>query len=220
MNISKFETLKDEELAYNVKNGINVNESFAVISDRHSGAFLKMANRWINNHVPVNFKLDQDYIFNNKNNVIFDSILSFDPSRNVKLATHITNNSMWFCSNQLKFSQKHSVADSIEDLEGFGSQQKAKDVDWEREKIEAAFSEMLKVVSESLGKKAAAIFKLRFGGEKVMKWKDVIENLKTQYNIKASNQTCLVYQKKIIEALKKEVANNPEFLEYSEILKK
>lgn len=211
--LQEFKCQNDETLVFNIKNGYNVNESFAVIQDRHSGAFLKTANYWVDRHLPTEFVLDREYIFDSKDYVLYKAVMSFDPSRNTKLVTHITNNSMWFCSNAVKDGNKYKAA-WIEAEEIPKSKFKILDADPEKDRAIQIFEKIIEVVLQKVGRKAEAIFRIRHGsGGKPVRWKDVITRLKSEYNIKLSNQACLNYQRKAMAAIKEELQNNPEFLE-------
>lgn len=120
---------------------------------------------------------------------------------------------MWFCSDAVKDGSKHKSL-WIDAEETPKSKFKTMDFDFETDRAMQIFEKVIEVVIKKVGRKAEAIFRIRHGnGGKPLRWKDVIIKLKSDYNIKLSNQACLTYQRKAMNAIKEELQNNPEFLE-------
>lgn len=76
----------------------NDEESLLELINRHSGIYHTMINQFLSS--PQN-SIDKTQAVKEKDYVIYNSAVSFDPNKNTKFSTYLANQAKWKCLNIL-----------------------------------------------------------------------------------------------------------------------
>lgn len=95
--------MTDLDLINNVKNNQD-NESLKCLINRHSGIFCEMVRRY--QHFIYQVGYDARDVFEDKNIVIYKSVLSFNEEKNIKFSTWLGNQTRYHCLNFLNKNSK------------------------------------------------------------------------------------------------------------------
>jgi len=194
------ESKPDNELIKEIKEGINLSESFQELSKRHSAIFYKMASKYISKK----FKESRLDFFSEKDYWIYQCILSYNENKNTKFSTYLANMIKWICMNNynknlknenLQFCDNYINQIDLETHESTPTQTIKKD-----------FNEVMSFVKNVSDPRVYEIFKLRYAEGKqnnLMPWKDVCKNDK----INLSVQGCINLHNKFLEKLKYKYKN-------------
>ena len=146
---------------------------FCKILDMHSNLFYKICNRYI--HALQNSGIPKEDVFDNKNFVFFDSISTFDASREVKFSTWLANKSRFFCLNLLS-SRKRIVNFTNEEIR-LAIENKSFSQNDDK-KYKEDFSYVMFLLGNLKDKRIEQIFELRYlEGNKKIKWKNIASKM-------------------------------------------
>lgn len=144
-------------------------ESFTVLNDSYGDLFYKICHKYRISLERSGVSFDE--ILEEKENLLFKCVRSYDPSHGAKFSTWVANQSRYFCLNKLlKF--KNQVKEDDFDFDTLGSLPENKNIDHDLlKKVE-------QIVNDLGDKRAFKIFKLRYGAErKNMGWKHIGKKL-------------------------------------------
>ena len=146
---------------------------FCKIIDMHSNLFYKICNRYI--YALQNSGIPKEDVFDNKNFVFFDSISTFDASREVKFSTWLANKSRFFCLNLLN-SRKRIINFTNEEMR-IAIENKSFSQN-EDKKSKEDFSYVMFLLGNLKDKRIEQIFQLRYlEGNKRIKWKNIASKM-------------------------------------------
>ena len=183
---------EDKHIIRDIKNGVNVSENFNIMSERYSKIFYKI----VSGYCFRDFLYKKREILLDKNFIIYDSIVSFDPKRGAQFATYLANKTRWHILsffNSIKKDSSRDVENSVEDHHT------------EPEIFSFTFdklNDIINFVKENEDPETVKIFELRYiegNGNKVMPWRDVSQNK----DINLSIQGCINAHNKLIKKIKK-----------------
>jgi len=92
----------DQELISKVQEEQD-NDSLVEIINRHSGVYHDMVDRFLSGSKNV---ADRDGLLEDKEFTIYNSVMSYDPSRGAKFPTYLANQAKWKCLNTLTRNKK------------------------------------------------------------------------------------------------------------------
>ncbi len=88
--------MDDNSLINNIKKEKNTDESLQSLVNKHSGIFYDMINRF----VPADSKVcSKEDMMRDRDLLIYNSALKFDPSKGTKFSTFLGNETKWMCLN-------------------------------------------------------------------------------------------------------------------------
>lgn len=201
----------DEELVKNVKDN-GCNDSFLELSGRHRYLFFNIYSRYSS---AIAASGDVSEIIEDKDNLLYDAILSFDPEKGVKFNTWFGNTTRYKC---LTFIRKNSRRVSYALIEEGSGLDGAVKIDGTNHNVEPSTSlynplidnfenienkEIISIVEESINssedEKMKNLFELRyFNGDKKTPWN------KISNEIKETKRRCIkMHNKKIREMREK-----------------
>lgn len=173
----------------------NDEESLLELIDRHSGIYHTMVNQFLSS--PRN-TLDKTQAVKEKDYVIYNSAVSFNPDKNTKFSTYLANQAKWKCLNILN-KKKRNNEFSLEEIpvyqepfsESFLSQ-------INKEETFKLFQELLDQEDDDRIKK---IIELRYDvdNNKLNPWRKIAERLDM------SIQGCINIHNRFIKKVKKEI---------------
>ena len=184
----------DLTLISNIKKDKDENSLVELIS-RHSGIYHSMVNQFLSH---PNFCIDKSQVVSEKDSVIFDSAISFDPDRKTKFSTHLANQTKWKCLNIINKKKRNRevfINDDRTYIEPF-SESFIKDIN--KEEAILMFKKCLKKEKDLRVKK---IVDMRYNvdNNKLTPWKIIAQELDM------SIQGCINIHNRFIDKVKKEV---------------
>ena len=87
-------------------------ESLSALVDRHSGIYHSMVNQFLSHPF---YNIDRSQAVKEKDYVIFNSAVSFNPEKNTKFSTYLANQAKWKCLNIIN-KKKRSNEMSMDDV--------------------------------------------------------------------------------------------------------
>ena len=102
----------DLSLIEKIKSENNEN-SLVELIERHSGIYIYIVDQFSKNHNPL---LDKSLILEDKDCVIYESAMKYNPKANVKFSTYLANQARWMCLNHINKKKKIKES-SMQDLE-------------------------------------------------------------------------------------------------------
>lgn len=207
MDLSK---IRDEELIEKIRNNEKHTSNFVEeLNERHSGIYYKTVNYFHESF--KNYNVDIKNVYDDKLYVLYDSVKTFNPDKNVKFSTYFCDRTKFYCFKKIK--ERSDIKEiSVDNIVNY-------DAPYEDLEItKKAQENCLKIVMEEIkklgDKRAYNIFKARYidCGNKLTPWKKVgekTENLKFKKG-KMSYQGCLNIHNSIIQKIRKNVISKLE----------
>lgn len=181
--------MTDNQLIKKIKKGCS--GSFNELISRHSNIFYKTCNKY----TPALFRLGipKEDIYENKNVMFYDCVISFEEKRNIKFSTWLCNNTRFFCLNLINSRKK------IINFDNNDYEKVIENIPCEQaNKHHEDFTYAMFVLDSLKDKRIKKIFQLRYlESERKNKWNKVAKKL----NI--SVQTAINLHSKGIELLNK-----------------
>ena len=189
----------DIQLIKEIKKGIDTSINYEEISERHSGIYYYIVNKFVSNknkEKKLDFMNDKDYY-------MFMAILEFDESKKTKFSTYLANKIKWMCINNYHRSRKRgTITEENQKLDSSMPNQSSSPGEyWQGAsalKNKISPKEVDRFFSLAKGDKDKRVFKiftLRYlegKGNKLMPWRDVCKgdgiNLSIQGCINIHNQ--------------------------------
>ena len=173
----------------------NDEQSLLELINRHSGIYHTMVNQFLSS--PQN-SLDKTQAVKEKDYVIYNSAVSFDPNKNTKFSTYLANQAKWKCLNIL--SRKKRINEySIEDLAA--NQEPSSESFLTQINKEEAFNIFQKLLDEEEDPRIKEIIDLRYNvnNSKLNPWRKIAKSLDM------SIQGCINIHNRFINKVKKEI---------------
>tara|TARA_Y100000592_G_scaffold88992_1_gene145565 strand:+ start:133 stop:705 length:573 start_codon:yes stop_codon:yes gene_type:complete len=186
------ESRSDNDIIQEIKKGINISENYQIISDRHSGIFYKMADKWISKK----FKEKRLDFFRDKDYYIFQVILDYNEDKNTKFSTYLGNRIKWMCINNY-YKEINCCEINCPDQLMYNCPDLRKEIDVQ------SISEAMNMIKNEKDQRLHKIFTFRYlegKGNNLMPWKDVC----CQEGINLSVQGCINVHNQYIKKIRKE----------------
>jgi hypothetical protein len=144
--------VEDNRLIEEIKKN-HTNSYIAEAINRWSGAYVSVCQNYT--YVP---KFEMDQILENKNTNIYEDILKYDPSRNMKISTWISQSAKWRCQSKIcAYQEPEQINEDI--------------VSEENSPISENKEIINKVLIRMNNPRFAEIIRLRYFGNEVTPWK-------------------------------------------------
>ena len=173
----------------------NDDQSLIELIDRHSGIYHTMVNQYLSS---PRYSIDKRQAVKEKDYVIYNSAVSFDPNRKTKFSTYLANQAKWKCLNILN-KKKRENEYSIEEMSF--SQEPSDDSFIKQINKEEAFSLFQDILNEEKDLRVKKIIDLRYNvdNNKLTPWRKISESLDM------SIQGCINIHNRFINKVKKEL---------------
>ena len=189
----EIEQIEDPELTLRVKEEC-CEASLKEIIGRHSRLYYKISQKYSSFSTPCG--VGPNDIDDDKDYTIYQAILSFDPSRNIKFSTWLGNCVRYKCLNYINKNNKiiKTDDDSIEFFYNLRAMEEFNSI-----KVKDENEYIFNILSQLKDKRIHRVFALRyFSGEKKMTWARIAKRLEvsTQTAINLHNKGKKVLRKK------------------------
>ena len=101
----------------------NNSDSLSELIERHSGVYQYVVDKFSKS---PNAIIDRDFFLEDKQFVIYESALQYDPSKNTKFSTFLANKTRWKCLNAISKDKKYKPV-SLEVLKDIKNDQNCLD---------------------------------------------------------------------------------------------
>ncbi|NVM34338.1 MAG: hypothetical protein HWN81_02005 [Candidatus Lokiarchaeota archaeon] len=101
----------------------NNSDSLSELIERHSGVYQYVVDKFSKS---PNAIIDRDFFLEDKQFVIYESALQYDPSKNTKFSTFLANKTRWKCLNAISKDKKYKPV-SLEVLKDIKNDQNSLD---------------------------------------------------------------------------------------------
>jgi len=169
------ENLSDDELIFNIKHELNIDNSLKELISRHSGIYLRIVNSYMKYCPSQSLRED---IINDKDITIYDSALKYKKDKGAKFSTFLGNEAKWKCLNTANKSKKDNIFFQTEDFNFLKPSCKYiaySDSESFKEEILSNFHAELKSYPDS---RVFKIFKMRYSGDSKLKpWREISEKM-------------------------------------------
>lgn len=164
--------MKDLDLVKSVKlNGCS--GCFCKLIEAHSNLFYKICNRYI--HALTRCGISKEDVFDNKNFIFLDSVVTFEECKGSKFSTWLANKSRYFCLNLIS-SRKRMVNFTNDEIKQAIENKSFSQGDGK--KFDEEFSYVMFLLGSLKDKRIKQIFQLRYlEGNKKIKWKSIASKL-------------------------------------------
>lgn len=167
----------DLDLIRNIKEGNEeANNSIKTLSDRHTGIFFKVINRFTSHPSFPNFSgITKEDLVQEKDSIIYDAALSFKEEKGVQFNTYLGHKLKYYLCNKYN-SLKHEFlfSDESQYEQILGDE----DVDIKEFDKESLLTEVFHILEGLDDKRIERIFRIRYkGGNKLTSWKQVEEEM-------------------------------------------
>ena len=184
-------SLSDLQLIKLVKGGSS--EAFNEICIKYEKIFYNFIHKYSSSLAAVGINF-QD-ILDEKNIIIYNCILSFNPKKGTKLSTHIGNYSRYLCLNSCH-SRTFIMNAHSEDITKFLEENQIKNNYTHAGHNIENHDYIYNILGQMKDKRAIKVFKYRYNDRKKMIWSDIAKNLKL------STQTVVNLHSKGIKLIK------------------
>ena len=186
--------MTDEELIIEVKEG-NCSNSFLELSLRHQNLFYKVCQKYAS----VAKASFQD-LLEDKNFIIYRSILSYDNTRKTKFSTWLGNYTRYYCLNFLNANCKYLTFED-KDIESFVEKfENEINPDKDSEEYSKLFFEnCFGILSRLKDKRIHTVYQKRYSSQKKRTWAAIAEEMRisTQTVINLHNRGKKVLRNKM-----------------------
>lgn len=177
----------DLELISNIKKDICTDDCLKQLESRHSGICHQMIKRYYNSFVEKG--IDPIDVTNEKNYIIYQSVLNFDESKNVKFSTWLGNQMRYYCLNCLNKNKNVVFFDNPTIIDMIDKKDYKENQSFFTEK-----NYIFNLISQLKDPRIKKIFELRYflsSNKKLMSWSKIGKKLKisTQTAINLHNKT-------------------------------
>jgi len=173
----------------------NDEESLLELIDRHSGIYHTMVNQFLSS--PRN-TLDKTQAVKEKDYVIYNSAVSFDPDKNTKFSTYLANQAKWKCLNILN-KKKRNNEFSLEEIPVY--QEPFSESFLNQINKEETFNLFQELLDQEDDDRIKKIIELRYDvdNNKLNPWRKIAKSLDM------SIQGCINIHNRFIKKVKKEI---------------
>ena len=112
INGQHMDNLSDIELINNIKRNRDVDDCLRELIDRHSGIYLDMVNSFTKN---CNNDSLREEIINEKEYVIYNSVLKYDETKGTKFSTFLHRGVRLQCQKRLNFNKRYKTSQYYEE---------------------------------------------------------------------------------------------------------
>lgn len=195
---SKMKTVKktsDNELILKI-NEENCSDCFCELVSRHENLYYKICHGYMNalNKVGVS----SEDILSDKLFVFYNSVSSFDETKNVKFSTWLANQARFHCLNKISSTKNKFFVDN-EEISPIIDSEISMEA-FQKKPVKINLDNVLTAFSDLSDKRISYVFKRKYSDYKV-KWKNIAEELGV------TTQTVLNLHKKGIGLLKRKIKN-------------
>lgn len=195
--------MDDFTLIRNIKEkNEKASESIRELSERHSGVFHMVLNRFTSHPNFQNlFGVHKEDIKGEKESIIYDAALKFDEERGVQFNTYLGNNLRYYLLGKYKANERYFYHnyESEETPTAYEVEE-----DWEDFHNKEILEKVFKVLDSFEDKRIPEIFRIRYkNGKNPTSWKDVEKEL----GGKISYEWCRVLHNKALDILKIKLKN-------------
>ena len=186
----------DIQLIKEIKSGLNGSENFKELSERHSGIYFFIVNKFVSNKFlekKLDFQNDKDYY-------MFMAILEFNESKKTKFSTYLGNKIKWMCINDYNKTKNRKTSNAESD--NLDSKDYSLPIKINHEDMERFFQ----LATTDKDGRVLKIFSRRYlegKGNKVMPWRDVCQGK----GIGLSIQGCINVHNKFLKKVKTKMDN-------------
>ena len=173
----------------------NDDQSLMELIDRHSGIYHTMVNQYLSS---PRYSIDKRQAVNEKDYVIYNSAVSFDPDKKTKFSTYLANQAKWKCLNILN-KKKRENEYSLEEI--YFNCEPSDESFIKQINKEEAFSLFQNLLNEEKDPRIKKIIDLRYNvdNNKLTPWRKISESLDM------STQGCINIHHRFINKVKKEL---------------
>jgi DNA-directed RNA polymerase sigma subunit (sigma70/sigma32) len=174
-------------------------ESFNELSRRHSKLFYKICQNYIK--VITSFGLSQSDVFEEKDIVIFEAILKFNPDRGALFSTWLGNYTRYFCLNKINAGKKMPEVAGEEEIEAVFNNRSVEDYEGKAPTLD--FEVIMNTLSDTQDNRIIDIFRLRYDPDRSKKrtWANIAQQLCLTV------QTTIVLHKKGLALLREAIVD-------------
>lgn len=202
----------DEDLVREVKDN-GCNDSFLELSRRHRYLFFNVYSKYSS---AIAASGDITEVIDNKDNLLYDAILTFDPTKGAKFNTWFGNKTRYMCLTFIRKSSRYLTYGLLEDAPSLSGKVKMDGTDyhtdqsmgvfwpWEDCAKEEEIKEVVRIIEDSINssedEKVKTLFELRyFSGNKKTPWN------KISSEINETKRKCIKMHNKKIKEMRKKI---------------
>lgn len=193
--MKKLTKLSDLELITRITEE-NCSDSFSELTSRHENLYYKICHGYMN---ALNKSgVSNEEILSDKLFVFYNSVSSFDSSKNVKFSTWLANQARFHCLNKISSTKNKFFVDN-EEISPIIDSEISMEA-FQKKPVKVNLDNILTAFSDLSDKRISYVFKRKYSDYKV-KWKNIAEELGV------TTQTVLNLHKKGIGLLKRKIKN-------------
>jgi RNA polymerase sigma factor (sigma-70 family) len=162
-------SLTDLELISLVRNDSS-NEAFNVICEKYQDVFYKICQKY--NLALASRGINTKDIFDEKNYIIYNCVLSFDQTRKTKLSSYIGNYARYLCLNSLN-ARKYILPSNNEEVTRFLEENQIKNDFDHRNHFKEQSKYVFNILGQVKDQRIKEIFNYRYGDSKKMIWSKI-----------------------------------------------
>ncbi len=199
INGQHMDNLSDIELINNIKRNRDVDDCLRELIDRHSGIYLDMVNSFTKN---CNNDSLREEIINEKEYVIYNSVLKYDETKGTKFSTFLGNEAKWTCLNASNKNKKYiELNDNNYDFSELKCENNTEEDNFKN----SILDNFMKYASEHPDKRVEKIFKMRYSSSrKLTPWRKISKQMKL------SIQGCINIHNNALNILSKKIKSKYE----------
>jgi RNA polymerase sigma factor (sigma-70 family) len=173
-------------------------ESFNELSFRHSNLFYKICQNYIK--ALTNLGYCQTDIFDEKDVVIFEAILKFNPQKGARFSTWLGNYTRYFCLNKINHAKTMPEIGTEEEMEITFNEASIQEFEGRNPQVD--FYTIMQALESAQDNRITDIFKLRYDPDarKKRTW------AKIAHQLGLTVQTTIQLHKKGLKLLQEEIA--------------
>lgn len=197
MVLKDLKSLSDLELINNIKK-FSCNDSFIEIVTRHENLFYKICHCYAK--VLESFNYSRNELFEEKDSIIFEAIIKFNPNKGAKFSTWLGNWTRFFCLNKINKLKNMLTINSENDIKTvFESKSIEKFEISKRNQVN--FNNVKQILTKAPDSRVVGVFKLRYNPKlrKKTSWAKIASRLNVSLG------TAIKLHKVGIEMLRKEI---------------
>ena len=174
----------------------NCDDCFRELVSRHENLYYKICHGYMT--ALKRSGVSSEDILSDKMFIFYNSLSSFDPSKNVKFSTWLANQARFHCLNKISNTKNKFFVDN-EEISPIIDSEISMEA-FRKKPIKVNLDNILTAFSELSDERVSYVFKRKYSDYKV-KWKNIAEELGV------TTQTVLNLHKKGISLLKRKIKN-------------
>jgi len=191
--VKEIKDVSDKKLINLIKKNA-CNDAFNEISRRYERLFYNITFKYL--PILENLGIQKNDILEQKNTVLLNCVLNFNPLRKTKFSSYFTSWSRFFCLNEIQ-KRKHIFNSNNEEIETLIEETQTKNNYFHPSYRSEDISYINYILDNFKDKRIYEIVKLRYFSDKEdRKWKNISKKMKL------SVQSCINLNKKAIRFLK------------------